>query len=214
MLENIPGILSLITALIGLLNYNKLPNYKSKLFLASIIISVITEVVAIYFRKWTNLSNYFIYDLYTLLLFLIYYFILANLMIKYINKILSISLICIYFTANIFFIIKDFNKIGVEINTYVYTLSVLFFFILSTTYLIELFNSSNVINYKKSIFFWFVLGALLFHIPFTPFMLTLRWWSLESYGKTVYWIIIIMLNLVMNTCFIIGFLWTEKKYNY
>ncbi|NHN27552.1 hypothetical protein FIA58_017875 [Flavobacterium jejuense] len=219
MLENlryIPGLFAFITTIIGLLNWSKLPNYKSKLFLLSVILSVFTEISAIYFPKWTGLQNYFIYDIYTLILFLIYYFILSSIMRKYTNKIIAFAFIILYLISTIFSLIYNQNKIGLEIIPEIYALSVLFLVILSILYLIELFNSSNILNYKKSIFFWFILGSLLFHVPFLPFMLTLKWWFLESetYGTTIYWIIIIMLNLIMNSCFTIGFIWTEKKHNY
>jgi len=219
MLENlsyIPGLFAFITTIIGLLNWSKLPNYKSKLFLFSVILSVFTEILGIYFPKWANLPNYFIYNIYTLVLFLIYYYILASIFKKYHNKIIAFVLIILYLISITLGLINNHDSIGLEIIPEIYALSVLFLVILSILYLIELFNSSNILNYKKSIFFWFILGSLLFHVPFLPFMLTLKWWFLETetYGTTIYWIIIIILNLIMNSCFTIGFIWTEKKHNY
>ena len=69
MLENliyIPGIFAFITGIIGLLNWSKLPNYKSKLFLYSILLSIITEFLGIYFPKWTGLDNFWVFNIYIL----------------------------------------------------------------------------------------------------------------------------------------------------
>ena len=217
MLENliyIPGIFAFITGIIGLLNWSKLPNYKSKLFLYSILLSIITEFLGIYFPKWTGLDNFWVFNIYIVVLFSIYFFILYNILKKHDNKLIALGLIIIYLITITISLVYNQNKIGIEIIKENYALSVVFFTILSIQYLIELFNSSNILYYKKSIFFWFLLGALLFHVPFMPFMLSLTWWFIETFGKSIYMIIIIMLNLIMNSCFVIGFIWTEKKYNY
>ena len=217
MLENliyIPGIFAFITGIIGLLNWSKLPNYKSKIFLYSIVLSVITEFLGIYFPQWTGLYNFWVFNIYIILLFSIYFFILYSILKKHHNKLIAFSLLIIYLTSITISLVYNQNKIGIEIIKENYALSVVFFTILSIQYLIELFNSSNILYYKKSIFFWFILGALLFHVPFMPFMLSLTWWFIETFGKSIYMIIIIMLNLIMNSCFVIGFIWTEKKYNY
>lgn len=214
MLENIPGLFALITVVIGFANWSKLPNYKSKLFLLSVLLSVFTEFLGFYFPKWTGISNFFIYNIYTITLFIIYFYIQTSILKKYTNKIIAFTLKILYVLLITISLLYNQDNIDIKIIPEIYAISVLFFVILSILYLIELFNSSNILNYKKSVFFWFILGALLFHVPFLPFMLSLEWWSLETYGTTIYWIIIIMLNLIMNSCFIIGFIWTEKKHNY
>ncbi len=216
MLENLryfPFVFALISAVIGLLNWSKLPNYKSKLFLFTIILGAITEILGVYFTDWTGLLNYYVFNIYIIILFFIYFFIIGKILKKYKNKIISFLLICIYFIGVIISYVCHHEKFGTTILSEIYAFAVLFFIILSLLYLIELFNSSNILNYKKSIFFWFILGNLLFHVPFLPFMLSLEWFLIE-YKISIYWVIIFILNLIMNSCFIIGFIWTEKKYNY
>ena len=103
---------------------------------------------------------------------------------------------------------------GLEnILTYTYAIGVIFITILSVLYLFELFSSNLVLNFSKSIYFWFVVGILIFHVPFLPFMLSLEWFLID-YNPTIYGMILFFLNLLMNTSFIIGFIWSEKKYNY
>lgn len=216
MIENLrylSGIFALITSIVGLLNWAKLPNYKSKLFLASIFLSAFTEFLGVYFTKWTGLLNYYVFNFYIFILFTLYYYILASIIKRYFYKIIASLFIFLYFLAILTSIIIFKKELGLGIFSEIYVLGVLFFIILSILYLLEFFNSNKVLNYSKTIFFWFVLGVLLFHVPFLPFMLSLEWFLIE-YTTSIYSIIIFILSLIMNVCFVTGFIWTEKKYNY
>lgn len=216
MIENLrylPGLFALITGVIGVLNWTKLPNYKSKLFLVTIFLSVFTEFLGVYFTQWTGLLNYYVFNFYIFILFTIYYYLLASIIKKYLYKLIAFVFIFLYLFAISICISINSNKLGLGIFSEIYALGVLFFIILSILYLFEFFNSNKVLNYSKTIFFWFILGVLLFHVPFLPFMLSLEWFLIE-YNTSIYWIIIFILNVIMNVCFIIGFIWTEKKYNY
>lgn len=216
MIENLrylSGIFALITSIVGLLNWAKLPNYKSKLFLASIFLSAFTEFLGVYFTKWTGLLNYYVFNFYIFILFALYYYILASIIKRYFYKIIASLFIFLYFLAILTSIIIFKKELGLGIFSEIYVLGVLFFIILSILYLLEFFNSNKVLNYSKTIFFWFVLGVLLFHVPFLPFMLSLEWFLIE-YTTSIYSIIIFILSLIMNVCFVTGFIWTEKKYNY
>jgi hypothetical protein len=212
-LRYLSGIFALITSIVGLLNWAKLPNYKSKLFLASIFLSAFTEFLGVYFTKWTGLLNYYVFNFYIFILFTLYYYILASIIKRYFYKIIASLFIFLYFLAILTSIIIFKKELGLGIFSEIYVLGVLFFIILSILYLLEFFNSNKVLNYSKTIFFWFVLGVLLFHVPFLPFMLSLEWFLIE-YTTSIYSIIIFILSLIMNVCFVTGFIWTEKKYNY
>ena len=216
MLENLryfPCLFAIISVIVGLLNWSKLPNYKSKLFLFTIALTVFIEVLGPYFSTWTGLLNYYIFNVYIFILFLIYFFLLSKILKKYIYKIISQILTFLYFIGIIISVCFHHSRFGTSILSEIYALGVLLFIILSSFYFIELFNSNNVLNYKKNIFFWFIIGVLLFHVPFLPFMLSLEWFLVE-YISSTYLIVLFILNLIMNTCFVIVFLWTEKKYNY
>ncbi|VXB69112.1 conserved membrane hypothetical protein [Flavobacterium sp. 9AF] len=216
MLENLryfPGLFAFISTIIGLLNWSKLPNYKSKLTLFTIALTLFIEISGPLFSLWTGLLNYYIFNIYIFILFQLYFYILVKILKNYRCKILGSLFMIIYTICFILNLIFQLETLGHDIYSGLYSLGVFMFIILSTFYFIELFNSSNVLNYKKNIFFWFIIGVLLFHVPFLPFMLSLEWFLIE-YISSIYLIVLFILNLIMNTCFIIGFLWTEKKYNY
>ena len=215
MLENLrfySVFLTLFSAIIGVLFWHKLPGGKAKLLLFTIWFSVLMDLIGRYFNQWTGLLNYWVYNFYNFVLFSIYIIILKSLL----HKILYICVANIFLI--LFIVISILNCLFWQsgwdnILTYTYALGVVFITILSSVYLFELFSTDLILSYSKSIFFWFVLGILLFHIPFLPFMLSLEWFLIDS-NPIIYGMILFFLNLLMNCCFIIGFIWSEKRYNY
>ncbi len=215
MLENLRFCivyLALLSGIFGLIFWHKLPNNKAKLFLFSIWFSVLTEVVGKYFTAWTGLLNYYVFNFYILVIFAIYIILLKSLLKKLAYKNLAGLFLPVFI---IFYIINYFlfqNEFG-QILTNSYAVGVIMIVILSFLYLLELFSTNLVLDYSKSIFFWFILGILIFFVPYLPFMLSLDWFLIE-YNSSVYGLIIFFLNLLMNFCFTIGFICSEKKYNY
>ncbi len=216
MLENLrfyTVFLHLLSGIIGITFWYKLPNNRAKVFLFSIWFSVLIEITGKYFTQWTGgLLNYWVFNVYIFVLFSIYIVILKSLL-----KRVTYQYIASFFLAS-FIVVSILNWLFLQngmqnILTYSYAVGVIFITILSSFYLFELFSTNLILNYSKSIFFWFVLGILIFHVPFLPFMLSLEWFLIE-YSSTTYGLILFFLNLLMNTSFIIGFIWSEKKYNY
>jgi hypothetical protein len=141
-----------------------------------------------------------------------YITILKSLLKKAINKFFAKFFILLFIISSLinwFFLQNGFDTI----LTYNYAIGVIFITVLSSMYLFEIFSTDLILNYTRSIYFWFVMGILIFHIPFLPFMLSLEW-VLIKYSLAVYSLVVFFLNLLMNICFIIGFVCSEKRYNY
>ena len=215
MLENLRFCivyLALLSGICGLIFWHKLPSNKAKLFLFSIWFSVLTEVVGKYFTAWTGLLNYYVFNFYIFVIFCIYIILLKYLLKKLAYKNLAtlfLPIFIIFYIINYFFFQNEFGLI----LTNSYAVGVIMIVILSFLYLLELFSTNLVLDYSKSIFFWFVLGILIFFVPYLPFMLSLDWFLID-YNSSIYGLIIFFLNLLMNFCFTIGFICSEKKYNY
>jgi hypothetical protein len=216
MLENLrfyTGFLHLLSGIIGIAFWYKLPNNRAKLFLFSIWFSVLVEVIGNYFTEWTGgLLNYWVFNVYIFVLFSVYIMLLKSLL-----KRVPYRCIATFFLIS-FMLVSILNWLFLQngmqtILTYSYAVGVIFITILSAFYLFELFSTNLILSYSKSIYFWFVLGILIFHVPFLPFMLSLDWFLIKV-TSTTYGIILFFLNLLMNTSFIIGFIWSQKKYNY
>lgn len=205
-------LLTILAGCFGFVFWRKLPNGKAKLFLLSIWISIVFDFVGTHFTKWTGLYNYVIYNLYNLIIFSIYIILLRSLLEKLFFQ--KTALLFLLFFILTFFLNWFFIQNGLtEILTNSYALGVVFITVLGSMYLFELFSTNLILNYSKSIFFWFVLGVLLFHVTYLPFMLSLKWFLID-YNPAIYGLILFFLNLLMNTSFIIGFICSEKRYNY
>lgn len=204
--------LTLLSSVIGLLFWHKLPSNRARFFLFSIGFSLLLDFIGTNFTQWTGMLNYGVYNFYILVLFS-YYLLFFKSLLKKIAYKYTAGLFSIFFLV-VSIINWSFLQNGLEnILTYTYAIGVIFITILSVCYLFELFSSNLVLNFSKSIYFWFVVGILIFHVPFLPFMLSLEWFLID-YNPTIYGMILFFLNLLMNTSFIIGFIWSEKRYNY
>jgi hypothetical protein len=204
--------LALLSSLVGCLFYSKLPNNKAKFLLFIIILSFLTEFVGKYFTQWTGLINYYVFNFYMLASFSAYIILLRMQLLNYRFKTIALYFLILFYVFY-FLNLYCFQVENDTVFTNSFALGVLLVLILSCLYFIEIFNSEKILNFKKSIYFWFILGILLFHVPFLPFMLAIKWFLIKN-DETIFSLVLFILNLLMNTCFIIGFLWSEKRYNY
>ncbi|TWI00639.1 hypothetical protein IQ05_01296 [Flavobacterium tiangeerense] len=204
--------LALLSSIIGFRFYYKLPNNKAKFILFIIVFSFLTEFVGKYFTLWTGLINFSVYNFYMLASFSAYIVLLYALFLKLEFKRIAICFLIIFYLfyfCNLYY----FQYHNDTVFTNSFALGVVFVLLLSCCYFIEIFNSKKILNFKKSIYFWFILGILLFHVPFLPFMLAIKWFLIKN-DESIFSLVLFILNLLMNGCFIIGFLWSEKRYNY
>jgi len=201
----------LFAGIFGLFYRHKLPNYKSRLVVFLIWFTALIEIVGKHFTEWTGLLNYCVFNVYIIVTFTVYIIVLKGLLKKEIYKDLAWIFMAIFI---IYFILNAFCRNPLQhIFTNSYVVGVIITAILSFLYLLEVFSSDFVLNYTKSIFFWFTLAILIFHIPYLPFMLSLDWFLID-YNPSIYGLILFFLNFLMNFCFVVGFIWSEKKYNY
>jgi len=204
--------LAFLSGLVGLFSLPKLPGNKAKFLVLLIWFSILIEIVGYYFTYWTGLLNFYVYNFYMFASFTAYILLLRALLTKINNRVLAIVFLILFvvsFFLNILYFKEDTNRSF----TYSFAIGVLLVLILSCLYLVEIFNSNKILNFKKSVFFWYVLGILVFHVPFTPFMLAINWFLIKQ-DESVFSLVLFILNLLAHCCFIIGFIWSEKKYNY
>jgi hypothetical protein len=204
--------LALFSGIIGLISWHKLPGNKAKFLVILIWFSAVIEKVGYYFTAWTGILNYYVFNFYMLVSFCAYILLLRSLLSKTNYRIVglfSLILFIVSFFLNILYFKEDLN----HSYTYSFAIGVLLIMILSCLYLVEIFNSNKILNFKKSVFFWYILGILVFHVPFLPFMLALNWFLIK-HDESIFSLVVFILNVLAHSCYIIGFLWSEKKYNY
>lgn len=204
--------LALLSTLVGLRFYHKLPNNKAKFLLSIISFSFIVEFIGKYFTAWTGLVNFSVYNFYMFASFTAYILLFYMIFVTFVFKriaLLFLALFYLFYFINFFYL--QYENDTVFTNSFAF--GVLTILILSCLYFVEVFSSEKILNFKKSIYFWFILGILLFHVPFLPFMLAIKWFLIKN-DESIFSLVLFILNLLMNSSFIIGFLWSEKRYNY
>ncbi len=204
--------LALLSGSIGLISMHKLPGKKAKFLVILIWFSALIEFVGYYFTYWTGLLNYYVYNFYMFVSFSAYILLLRSLLLKTNYRLTAVYFLILFmlsFFLNIMYFKEDPNRSF----TYSFAIGVVLVLILSCLYLVEIFNSDKILNFIRSVFFWYILGILVFHVPFTPFMLAINWFLIKQ-DDSVFSLVLFILNILAHSCYIIGFLWSEKKYNY
>lgn len=211
-LSNFIVLLVSFSGLVGLFCYEKLPNFKARLPLFLILFSFVIELVGRFSLDFDFLKNNNLIVLYTVFSFS-GYFILFSKLLKNKQK-SNFSLLSLVFFWLYFIYDFNYNKHHDATFSNYFAFGVVLTVVLSCLYFFEILNSDKVENFKKSFFFWYVLGILIFHIPMLPLMASFNFFLDLKSSFLVFDFILFLLNLLMHLCFIIGFIWSEKKYNY
>lgn len=206
-------LFTFVTALFGFFNLKKLPSIKSKLILIAITLGLFADLIGHNFTQITGMLNYVVYNVFTALSFLIYYAIIFMLLRNNIHIKLAKIIISAFIGVLTIIILFFFDTFINGISSVIYTSAVLGLLLLSILYLVELYNSDKILHFGKSVFFWFVVGVLVFHIPFLPFMLSVKFFLID-FDPLIYTMILLLLNIFMDSCLIYGFICSKKTYNY
>ena len=202
-------IIYTITLTIGLFSYKKYNhNLQLKLWLYFLAYSFITEIVSRYIIEIYNIRAIKISNSWMLansFFYLLFFLgkIRSTIKRKFIVGFIAIFAIYVIFSILFF---KDFGK-EYFVNSWI--LGQFFVVLTIMFYYTELLKSDAILNIKYSLFFWISIGALIFNIGLLPVFVIgelIDWQGIFQY-------IIVGLNIVLNLCFIIGFILSKKEYN-
>lgn len=214
-LTNYIKYIALASAIINSIFFYKYAGGRAKYFFYSIWFIAITEFSYRFF--YYNVfnedisSSKIVVNTYTLVQFSFYFLWYRFLMKNKTNKrlvLLFLGLFCTSFVLISLFL-QGFTVIT---QSYVYTIGMIFLVISIILYFMEILASEFTLQFGRSVYFWFSLGLLLFHVPFMPFMFIAEY--LKFNQSIPYAVVLFGLNLIMHTCFIFGVLWSKKKYNF
>lgn len=197
------------TLIVGLLNYKKYnQSLLLKLWLYFLIYSFLTEVSAVYVIYTLKIRAYLIYNIWNIVNTL-FYLLFFSYKIKILaKKRLVFGLILIYIlfiTINVLF----YKNIRIENLNYSAILGMFFIVFTIMVYYTELLNSDSILKFQKSLFFWLSVGVLVINIGSIPVFVIgelIDWQGIFNY-------IILVLNLLMATFFITGFVVSKKELN-
>ncbi len=204
--------IELISAIIGSIFFHKYKHTILKYFLIYLWFIVFIEYSAFISREYFGvkynawLFNFF-YVVHFLYLFYTYSLVLNN---KKRKKIIS------YFAIgySIVFIINGFFENYItRSQTIPFILGSGFLIISIIFYFTEVLKSEKVLSVKKNLLFWISVGLLLCYAGFIPFRITMNYYA-DMQNINHLYLILYALIIISNTCFIIGFIWSDRKQLY
>lgn len=201
----------ILTAIVGTIYYRKYKNTPIlKYFIYLLWYISINELIGLYIRL-DNGVNAILYNIYHVInftfYFLLYWYYLNNIKNKKLVFTLSITFI-------ISFIINGFyENYLIEHQRFPYIIASFFIVITIVLYFFEILNSEKVLHTKRNLLFWISVGLLVYFVGNLPFRI-LRNYYAELSDATVSFLIKFTLTILMNMCFIIGFVWSDKKQLY
>ena len=201
----------LLTAIIGTIYFYKYKHTCLKYFLYILWYLVVNEFLGLLIRKSGIVYNLIIYNIYHLINFS-FLFILFRTYVnkdthkKYIKYFLIIYIIS--FFVNMFFqnYITQLITIPFIIGAFFLILSIVFYFT-------EILNTDKVLYVNKNLFFWISIGLLLYHFGKIPTRIMRNYYDEVPNFESIF-IAESSLSIIMNICFIIGFIWSEKDRPY
>ncbi|GGK38235.1 hypothetical protein E2488_10325 [Gramella jeungdoensis] len=193
----------------GFINYSKIrDSLYIKLFLIFIAYSLLTEISAFIIGVLLRINTFPIYNTWNLMNHFFYLFFFLHLLQNSLKRKILKFIIGIYavFTAVVISFYVDFLSKFLSINSVIGSILIVISIMI---YFSELLQSDEILNLKKSIYFWISLGVLLFNIGFIPVYIIAEFIVFGGVFK----IITFFLNLLMISCFVTGFIVSKKEYN-
>ncbi|NER13919.1 hypothetical protein GWK08_10740 [Leptobacterium flavescens] len=212
----------LIAAVVASLTYKYYKNTPNKLFLPFLwmvfLFETFNKVKWYHYRDYDGTlmtflrkifpegllaENIWTGNLYTIinfLIYIIYYYLLSR---NETNKkilmwILSVFVVCT--GIDIWLNYNDFNVYFLNIITVSGSIT---FFIATIVYLSEIFNSNDILDFHKTLNFWIVFGALIFHLGTAPIFIFGKEFS---FSHDAYNYILSIFNYILYGSFVIGFI--------
>ena len=110
-------------------------------------------------------------------------------------------------------ILYALNFMNIELHQYSFIIGASFLLILTGFHLHQLLNSDYTLKIKHKLSFWITIALVLFNIGMIPFILLSKYFNVWI-NNSAFTIIFFILNMILYSCYIIGFTWTKKKYNH
>ena len=175
-----------------------------KWWLGFLVYSFLTELLSRYIIEMYRMRAIIIYNSWLVLnaiFYMLFYFYKVN---NVIGKWILLSLISVYLVFFGFqFFTLNYTK---DYFVYTWIAGQLFVVVAVFVYFAELLNSDQIINIRKSLFFWISLGVLIFNVILLPVFVIgelIDWQGIFEY-------IIFGANIILSLCFITGFVLISK----
>lgn len=205
-------IFQLITAVIGSIYFYKYKKTVLKYFLIVLWYVGINDVLGVILKNYFNVESVTImYNIYYLVVFNYLMFLFRNYVSNLNHKRCILIFIILYTLSSI--INSFFENYLEEAATMPYIIGASFVIVSIIFYYIDILNSEKVLYVNKNLLFWISIGVLIYYCGNIPFRIVRNYVGGLA-GASIQYLVLLILTFVMNTCFIIGFIWSNNKQQY
>jgi hypothetical protein len=155
-------------------------------------------------------QNNYIYNVLTTLqyiyFFLLYYYTMKT---RAYRKWVLVFLIFFLIAVLINFILIQPLKVTATFYSYTFTIGAILLIVTIGLFLVEILNTEKVLYFQRYLMFWISIGLIVFYAGIIPYVIAINFLpQLLSSGSM--FIIFFLLNFVMYSCFIVGFIASNK----
>lgn len=207
-LENAVLVFEGIAALLAFICYKKYSHTYLRFFPWLLLYVFLTEIAAIFVLEHFK-SNVVIYNVYNIILFLYFYFVFYKNTASKRDKKLILAAVSIFLVSSIVNLIFSSFYATPQLLAYITGACMLILCII--LYFVEILYTSQKIQIDHDLLFWVSIGLLLFYVGYIPIKLSRHFFESARSAFMTLLVVHRILVLIMNGCFIIGFLWTRQK---
>ncbi len=203
--------IELIVAIIGTIYYFKYKRTFLKYFLIILWYTAINEFFGFLLKKIGYTNNIIIYNVFHFINFSFLFLLFNRSLSKAKHKQWTKIFLLTYIIG--FFINLCFENYFIQVQTIPFLMASIFLIISIVFYFSELLNTNEVLFVKKNILFWISVGYLLYLSGNLPIRVIRNYFT-EVVNLEYILEISSILSIILNVCFIIGFIWGEKNKQY
>lgn len=201
-------VMQVIVAFIAVVRYPAYKNTPLKYVFIILIYTAVNEIIG-GFKLYSNYNNVLIYNIYNIVYFLFFYNAFWHSVTKKKYKTWIIISIGVFIFASV--INPFFQNFITESQLLAYVVGACALLFCIILYYIEILATSKVLLIRRDLLFWISVGLLLFYVGYIPIKLTRVFFEYQDNVYLALRIVHRILILILNGCFIIGFLWMKKK---
>lgn len=199
--------LQFIAAIIASIYFEKYRKSSEKYFVFFLWFTFLIEITASIIKSNYPNTVSWLYNVYSFVsvgfYFYWYYEILKTKHLRI--AVIVFSVLFVFITTLAYVLPEEFKNRG-----YAFVVGSIGLLVLILFHFYQLLNSNEVLVIKHKLSFWISTGLLLFYVGIIPLVLLSKTLTISPLSNVI---IKISLNIILYGCYIIGFIWTKKKYN-
>ncbi|GGX13326.1 hypothetical protein GCM10007384_13640 [Aquimarina muelleri] len=200
----------IITAIIGSIYFYKYKKTFLKYFLIILWYIAINDLLGFFLRN-NDYPVSILYNIYYLVVFNYLMFLFKNYITNMNHKKMILTFMFVYTIS--FFINGIFGNYLIQDSKTPYIIGASFLVISIIFYYMDILNSEKVLHVKKNLLFWISTGVLIYYCGNIPYKIVKNYAG-DLRDIHIEFLVLCILTIVMNLCFIIGFVWSDNKQQY